>query len=69
MIGGITWLRAGLVFISEMLAGMAAAGVVSGLFPGPMAVSTTLNPTTSLARGLCKLSMSLKTWLVGAHKI
>lgn len=53
MIGGLTWTRAGLVFISEMIAGMCAAGVVAALFPGPMAVSTTLSAQTSVARGLC----------------
>ncbi|KAK5163350.1 Aquaporin-1 [Saxophila tyrrhenica] len=52
MIGGITWVRAGLVFIAEMLAGMCAAGVVAALFPGPMAVSTELSSDTSIARGL-----------------
>ena len=54
MIGAITWIRAGLVFIAEMLAGMAAAGIVSALFPGPLNVATTLNSQTSVTRGLCK---------------
>jgi aquaporin rerated protein, other eukaryote len=65
MIGAITWARAGLVFIAEMIAGMCAAGVVAALFPGPMAVSTTLSSTTSVARGLCKFGRNetdLKKW-------
>ncbi|KAK3700355.1 Aquaporin-1 [Vermiconidia calcicola] len=52
MIGAITWMRAVLVFIAEMIASMCAAGVVAALFPGPMGVSTTLGPSTSIARGL-----------------
>jgi aquaporin rerated protein, other eukaryote len=35
-----------------MLGAMASAGVVKGLFPGPLAVTTSLNDTTSLAQGL-----------------
>ena len=54
MIGAITWIRAGLVFIAEMFGAMAAAGIVSALFPGALGVNTTLNRTTSVARGLCK---------------
>lgn len=55
LIGAISWARAGLVFIAEMLGAMASAGVVAAMFPGTLAVSTTLNTDTSLARGLCKL--------------
>lgn len=55
MIGAISWMRAGLVFIAEMLGAMASAGVVSALFPGALGVNTTLNSKTSIARGLCKL--------------
>lgn len=52
LIGGITWIRAGLNVIAEMLAAMAASGVVAALFPGPMAVSTTLSTDVSIAQGL-----------------
>ena len=52
LIGGITWLRAGVALLAEMLASMAAAGVVQAIFPGPMAVSTTLSDETSITRGL-----------------
>ena len=58
LIGAVTWPRAGLVFISQVLGSMAASGVVSALFPGPMAVSTTLSSGTSVARGLCTFSVS-----------
>ena len=54
MIGAISWVRAGLVFIAEMLGAMASAGVVAALFPGTEAVQTTLGGGTSLAQGLCK---------------
>ena len=53
LVGAITWTRAGLVFIAEMLAGMASAGVVAAMFPGSLAVSTTLGGRTSLAQGVC----------------
>ena len=56
MIGAITWIRAGLVFIAEILGSMCSAAVVSALFPGPLAVTTSLNGTTSVARGFCKFS-------------
>ncbi|KAI9708761.1 MAG: hypothetical protein M1820_003716 [Bogoriella megaspora] len=52
LIGAVTWLRAGLVFISQMLGAMSAAGVVSAIFPGPLNVKTTLGGGTSIARGL-----------------
>jgi aquaporin related protein len=35
-----------------MLAGMAAAGFVSGLLPGPLIIGTTLHPSISVPRGL-----------------
>ncbi|KAL9082864.1 MAG: hypothetical protein Q9165_008749 [Trypethelium subeluteriae] len=52
LIGAVTWVRAGLVFISQILGAMCAAAVVSALFPGPMNVKTTLGGGTSIARGL-----------------
>lgn len=57
MIGGITWTRALLVFIAEILGSMASAAVVSALFPGNLAVTTTLGGSTSIVQGLCKLYM------------
>ena len=54
LIGAVGWIRAGLVFISQLLASMAAAGVVQACFPGPMNVSTTLGGGTSVVQGLCK---------------
>ena len=44
--------RGGLVFIAQILGAMASAGVVKALFPGPLAVTTSLGGGTSLAQGL-----------------
>ncbi|CAK3780552.1 related to aquaporin [Lecanosticta acicola] len=52
LIGAVTWTRALLVFIAQLLGSMAASGVVQALFPGPMAVSTSLSAGTSVVRGL-----------------
>lgn len=40
------------MFLAQMLGAMASAGVVAALFPGPLAVTTSLNGGTSLAQGL-----------------
>lgn len=52
LIGAITWVRALVTFIAQILGAMAAAAVVSALFPGPLAVATALGSGTSIARGL-----------------
>ena len=52
VIGAVPWARGGLVFIAQMLGAMSSAGVVLGLFPGPLAVTTTLSGGTSLAQGV-----------------
>lgn len=52
LIGGVPWARGGLVFIAQMLGAMASAGVVKALFPGPLAVTTSLGGSTSKAQGL-----------------
>jgi aquaporin related protein len=40
------------VGIAQLLGGLAAAGLVAALFPGPLKVSTSLRPGTSVAQGL-----------------
>jgi len=52
LVGGITPLRGVLVSISQLIGGIAAAGLVSGLFPGPLKVGTSLRPGTSSTQGL-----------------
>ncbi|KKY27144.1 putative major intrinsic protein [Diplodia seriata] len=52
LIGALGWVRGSLVFIIQIIGGIAAAGIVSALFPGPMSVRTTLSDGTSVVRGL-----------------
>lgn len=52
LIGAIPWFKVALLGISQVLAGIAAAALVSTLFPGPLLVLTTLSPETSIVRGL-----------------
>ncbi|KAF2786591.1 aquaporin-like protein [Melanomma pulvis-pyrius CBS 109.77] len=52
LVGAIDWFKAGLLIFSQIIAGIAAAGVVSALFPGPLTVRTSLNDDTSVIRGL-----------------
>ncbi|KAF1960071.1 aquaporin-like protein [Byssothecium circinans] len=63
LIGAVKLRRAILCFISQMLAGMAAAGVISAILPGPLNVSTTLGPGVSIAQGVF-LEMFLTSLLV-----
>lgn len=63
LIGAVNWIRGGLAFLSQILGSMAASGVVSALFPGPLNVSTTLGGGTSIARGLF-IEMFLTAMLV-----
>ncbi|EXJ85454.1 aquaporin rerated protein, other eukaryote [Capronia coronata CBS 617.96] len=52
LVGAVPFFRGGLVFIAQMLGAMASAGIVKALFPGPLAVTTSLSGGTSKARGL-----------------
>lgn len=52
LIGAMGWLKAAALIISQVLAGIAAAAIVSGLLPGPLAVRTSLESHTSVVRGL-----------------
>lgn len=61
--GALKPIRAVLVFIAQILAGIAAAAVVDSLTPGPLTVSTKLAPGMSVARGLF-LEMFLTAQLV-----
>ena len=63
LIGAIPAIRACLCFLSQMLAGMAAAGVIQAIIPGPLNVSTTLGAGVSAARGVF-LEMFLTSLLV-----
>lgn len=52
LIGAVPFVRGGFVFVAQMLGAMASAAVVAALFPGPLAVTTSLSGGTSLAQGL-----------------
>lgn len=52
LIGAVPWMKALLLIVAQLLAGIAAAGMVSTLFPGPLSVRTTLSAETSIVRGL-----------------
>lgn len=52
LIGAVPWIRGALVVFSQILGGIAAAAVVSALFPGPEGVRTSLGGGTSIVRGL-----------------
>lgn len=52
LVGGLGALRSIVVVVAQFLGGIAAAAVVSALFPGPMAVATTLGGGANIAQGL-----------------
>lgn len=52
IVGAVPWLRGGLVIISQLIGGIAAAAVVSALYPGQLNVRTTLGAGTSRTQGL-----------------
>lgn len=52
LVAGMPILRGVLIFISQLLGGIAAAAVVSALFPGPLNVGTRLGGGTSISQGL-----------------
>lgn len=52
LVGAVGPLRGVAVFVAQVLGGMAACGVLSALFPGPLMASTTLRDDVSIVRGL-----------------
>jgi len=52
LIGAISSVRAIGCFFAQMFAGMASAGAVSAILPGPLNVSTSLGAGTSIAQGV-----------------
>lgn len=63
LIGAVPWLKAALLILAQLLGAMAAAGVVSATFPGPLAVRTRLSAGTSISRGVF-IEMFLTTMLI-----
>lgn len=54
LIGSLDWKRALAVASSQILGGMAAAGLVSCMFPGKLRAETLLGSDTSIVRGVCE---------------
>ena len=52
----ITPLRAGLYFIAQILGGIAAAGLIEGLMPGPLNVGTRLGGGATVAQGMAPVN-------------
>ena len=52
LVGGLPTVRSLLVVVSQLVAGIAAAGIASALFPGDLNVDTTLGGGTSIVQGL-----------------
>ncbi|KAH8726163.1 aquaporin-like protein [Phaeosphaeriaceae sp. PMI808] len=48
----ISWHRAVQTIIAQLISGMAAAGFVAAILPGPLTITTTLDPSMSVVRGL-----------------
>lgn len=62
LIGAVGWFRGCLIFITQLIAAIASAGIVSCLFPGTLSVRTQLR-NTSVVRGLF-IEMFLTAMLV-----
>ncbi|KAE8381926.1 aquaporin-like protein [Aspergillus bertholletiae] len=52
LVGGLSPIRGVLIFASQIVAGIASAGVVSALFPNALNVGTRLGGGTSISQGL-----------------
>ncbi|EFQ86707.1 hypothetical protein PTT_17967 [Pyrenophora teres f. teres 0-1] len=52
LIGALPWVRGALLFVTQILGGMAAAGLVSCMFPGELNVRTKLGGGTTITQGL-----------------
>ncbi|GAB7351743.1 hypothetical protein MBLNU459_g2326t1 [Dothideomycetes sp. NU459] len=52
LIGALPWVRGVLLFVTQILGGLAAAALVSCMFPGALNVRTTLGGGTSIVQGL-----------------
>jgi len=63
LIGAITLTRAVLLFVTQCIGAIIAAYIVKALFPGELAVNTTLGTTVSIAQGVI-IEMILTAMLV-----
>lgn len=63
LVGAMPWVRGSLIFISQIIGGITAAGIVKVLYPGQLNVRTSLGAGTSKAQGVF-IEMFLTTMLV-----
>ncbi|KAH9218134.1 aquaporin-like protein [Leptodontidium sp. 2 PMI_412] len=73
LIGAITIVRATLLFVTQIVAAIAAAAIVNGLFTGGLNVSTELSATTTIAQGviiemLLTMSLVFTIFMLAAEK-
>jgi len=73
LIGAIDIVRAALLFVTQIVAAIAAAAIVNGLFTGGLNVSTELSATTSIAQGviiemLLTMSLVFTIFMLAAEK-
>ncbi|PMD38785.1 aquaporin-like protein [Hyaloscypha variabilis F] len=73
LIGAIDFIRAALLFVTQIIAAIAAAAIVLGLFTGGLNVSTTLSTTTTVAQGtiiemLLTMSLVFTIFMLAAEK-
>ncbi len=61
--GKLSPIRAGYIFLAQIIGGIAAAGIVDALLPGKATYTTTLSEGTSVVRGLF-IEMLCTTMLV-----
>lgn len=64
LIGALPWIRGALLFGAQVLGGMAAAGLIYCMLPGPLAAETTLGGGTTVTQGVF-LEMILTAELAG----
>lgn len=63
LVGALPWSRGAFLSLSQILGGIASAGIVDVLFPGPLNVRTALLPGCSISQGLF-IEMFLSAQLV-----
>ncbi|KAK0124879.1 hypothetical protein ONS96_008757 [Cadophora gregata f. sp. sojae] len=73
LIGAIDIVRAGLLFVTQIIAAIAAAAIVNGLFTGGLNVSTELSATTTVTQGvliemLLTMSLVFTIFMLAAEK-
>lgn len=63
LVGAMAWVRGGLIFISQIIGAITAAGIVAVMYPGQLNVRTTLGAGTTKTQGVF-IEMFLTAMLV-----